>query len=157
MSFCATGLVPYNPDAVLLRLDVQLCTRTLTPASLPDASWEPKTPSNAREFGAQSLLLTQRVRRHKSSSPASIVAMVTQLQKGAEIAIHTAVLMREQIASLKKAVKAATTRRQRKRKRIQRQGALTIEQGLDLVSQQAIEEQLQREQRGGSRQLGSTR
>ena len=55
--------------------------------------------------------------------------MVAQLQKGAEIAIYSAVLMYDQIASLEKAVEAATTRRQRKRKRIQREGTLTIGQG----------------------------
>ena len=154
-SFRATGLVPHCLDAVLSRLDVQLRTPTL--ASLPEAPWEPKTPSNARKFGAQSSLLTERVRRHKSSSLALIVTMVTQLQKGAEMAIYTAVLIREQIASLKKAVEAATTRRQRKRKRIQRQGALTIRQGVDLISQQAVEEQLQREERQRGRQSGLSR
>jgi hypothetical protein len=153
--FRATGLVPHDPDAVLSRLDIQLCTPS--PASLPEAPWEPKTPSNAREIGAQSSLLTERVRRQKSSSPASIVAMISQLQKGAQKVALTAVLMHEQIASLEQAVEAATTRRQRKRKRIQRQGALTKGQGEDLVSQQAIEQQLQREQRQGGGQSGPSR
>ncbi|KAF1922813.1 DDE-domain-containing protein, partial [Didymella exigua CBS 183.55] len=66
-AFRGAGLVPLQPDAVLSKLDVQLL-RTPTPAALPEALWEARTPSNIRELDAQSTLIRDRVRRHKSSS-----------------------------------------------------------------------------------------
>ncbi|KAI1523852.1 hypothetical protein PtrSN002B_011969, partial [Pyrenophora tritici-repentis] len=39
---------------------------------------------NARELEAQSSLIRERVRQHKSSSPASIIEAIDQLKKGAE-------------------------------------------------------------------------
>jgi hypothetical protein len=40
-------------------------------------------PSNIRELKAQSTLISNRVRQHKSSSPASIIEAISQLKKGA--------------------------------------------------------------------------
>jgi hypothetical protein len=84
-AFCGAGLVPLQPDTVLSKLDVQL--RTPTPASraeaLWEALWEARTPSNVRELEAQSNLIRERVRRHKSSSPALIIEAINQLKKGA--------------------------------------------------------------------------
>ncbi|KAI0590961.1 hypothetical protein Alg130_01691 [Pyrenophora tritici-repentis] len=48
-------------------------TRTDT---LPEAPWVAQTPSNARELEAQSSLIRERVRQHKSSSPASIIEAI---------------------------------------------------------------------------------
>ena len=42
--------MPLQPDAVLSKLDVQL--RTPTPATLPEAVWEARSPSNVREIEA---------------------------------------------------------------------------------------------------------
>jgi hypothetical protein len=48
--FRGAGLVPFNPDAVLSKLDVRL--RTPTPLRRDDAAWEAKTPRNAKELEA---------------------------------------------------------------------------------------------------------
>ncbi|KAH8621966.1 hypothetical protein IG631_23361 [Alternaria alternata] len=112
-AFRGAGLVPLQPDAVLSKLDVQL--RTPTPAALPEAPWEACAPSNVRELEAQSTLIRERVRRHKSSSPASIIEAIDQLKKGAEVIMLSAELMRDRIASLEKANEAASARKQRKK------------------------------------------
>jgi hypothetical protein len=57
--FRSAGLVPYDPDAVLSKLDVQLCTPT--PAAPDTVDWEAKTPRNAREIEAQSTLIRNRI------------------------------------------------------------------------------------------------
>ena len=49
-AFRGAGLVPLQPDAVLSKLDVQL--RTPTPAALPEALWEARTPRNVRALEA---------------------------------------------------------------------------------------------------------
>jgi hypothetical protein len=121
--FRGAGLVPLQPDVVLSRLDVQL--RTPTPPALVEALWEVRTPSNVRELEAQSTLIRERIQRHKSSSPASIIEAINQLKKGAEVMMLSAELMRDRITNLEKANEAANKRRQRKRKRIQREGVLT--------------------------------
>ena len=154
-SFRGAGLVPYNAEAVLSKLDVKL--RTPTPPALEVTLWEAKTPSNAHELEAQTTLVCERVRRHKSSSPASIVAAIDQLRKGAEVMIHSAVLMRDRIASLERANEAALTRRQRKRKRIQKQGTLTKAEGEEIIAQMEVEQQLEGEKRQGKARLGAGR
>jgi hypothetical protein len=53
--FQGAGLVPYNPDAVLLKLDVQL--RTPTPPALGTIAWEVQTLRNAHKIEAQSTLI----------------------------------------------------------------------------------------------------
>ncbi|USP82168.1 hypothetical protein yc1106_09442 [Curvularia clavata] len=154
-AFRGAGLIPLQPDTVLSKLDVQLCTPT-TPAlpALAEALWQACTPSNVRELEAQSTLISNRVRQHKSSSPASIIAAIGQLKKGAEIMILSAELMRDRIASLEKANNTATKRRQRKKKRIQKRGVLTKGAGEDLLAQREADQQIAYEERqGGSDQV----
>ncbi|KAI1525736.1 hypothetical protein PtrSN002B_011715, partial [Pyrenophora tritici-repentis] len=78
--------------------------------ALPEAPWVAQTPSNARELEAQSSLIRERVRQHKSSSPASIIMAIDQLKKGAEVMMLSAELMRDRISSLEKANSAASER-----------------------------------------------
>ncbi|KAI1670729.1 DDE superfamily endonuclease [Pyrenophora tritici-repentis] len=51
-AFRGAGLVPLQPEAVLLKVDVQLRTPTPPAAALPEAPWVAQTPSNARELEA---------------------------------------------------------------------------------------------------------
>ena len=155
-AFWGAGLVPYQPEAVLSKLDVQLRTPT-PPAALTEALWEARTPSNARELEAQSSLIRERVRQHKSSSPASIIEKIDQLKKGAEMMILSAELMKERIASFKRANKAALKRRERKKKRIQKQGVLTKGTGEDILAQREADQQLAREERHGGERSGLSR
>ena len=154
-AFRGAGLVPLQPDVVLSKLDVQL--RTPTPPALAEAIWEAQTPSNVRELEAQSTLIRERVRRHKSSSPASIIEAIDQLKKGAKVIMLSAKLMRDQITNLRKANEAANKRRQRKRKRIQRDGVLTKGAGEDILAQQEANQQIACERRQDSEQSGLSR
>jgi hypothetical protein len=131
--------------------------RTPTPAALPEAPWEAKTPSNVRELEAQSTLIRNRVRQHKSSSPASIIQAIGQLKKGAEVIMLSAELMRDRIASLERANEAASKRRQRKKKRIQKRGTLTKGEGEDILAQKEADLQIEREERQGGERSGLSR
>jgi hypothetical protein len=132
-AFQGAGLVPLQADVILSKLDVQL--RTPSPAALPEAPWEAKTPSNICELEAQSTLICERVQQHKSSLPASIIRAISQLKKGAEVMMLSAELMRDQIVSLEEANEAASARKQHKKKRIQYCGALTKEEGENILAQ----------------------
>ncbi|KAJ8117393.1 hypothetical protein OPT61_g1382 [Boeremia exigua] len=155
-AFWGAGLVPYQPEAVLSKLDVQLRTPT-PPAALTEALWEARTPSNARELEAQSSLIRERIRQHKSLSPASIIEKIDQLKKGAEIMILSAELMKERIASLERANEAALKRRERKKKRIQKRGVLTKGAREDILAQHEADQQLACEERQGGERLGLSR
>jgi hypothetical protein len=135
---------------------VQLRTPT-PPAALTEALWKACTPSNARELEAQSSLICERVRKHKSSSPASIIKKIDQLKKGAKIIIISAELMKERIASLERANEAASKRRERKKKRIQKRGVLTKGAGEDILAQREADQQLAREERQGGERSGLSR
>jgi hypothetical protein len=154
-AFRGAGLVPLEPEVVLSKLDVQL--RTPTPPGLVEAPWEAQTPSNVHEPEAQSTLICERVQRHKSLSPASIIEAINQLKKGAEVVMLSAELMRDRISSLEKANEAASKRKQRKRKRIQREGVLTKGDGEDLLAQREAEHQVTREQRQDGERSGLSR
>lgn len=130
-SFRGAGLVPFNPEVVISRLDVRL--RTPTPP-LQATIWESRTPSNAKELQSQSTLIRERIQRHQNSSPTSILESVNQFTKGAEMMVHSAVLIRDQVSILRKAAEAASERKSRKRRYIQKQGALTIEEGTQLCA-----------------------
>jgi cytochrome c1 len=69
----------------------------------------------------------------------------------------SAQLMRDRIASLERANEAVTKRRQRKKKRIQRQGVLTKGDREDLVTQQEARHQVARERRQDGEQSGLSR
>ena len=148
--------MPLQPETVLSKLDVQLRTPT-PPAATIEALWEARTLSNARKLKAQSSLIYKRVRQHKSSSPASIIKKIGQLKKGAEIMILSAKLIKERITSLKKANEAALKRRERKKKRIQKQGVLTKGAGEDILAQYEADQQLAREERQGGERSGLSR
>ena len=99
-AFQGAGLVLYQPDVVLPKFDVQL--RTPTPPTAPiEALWEARTPSNVRELEAQSTLISERVRKHKSSSLASIIEAISQLKKGAQVIMLTAELMSDRLLALR--------------------------------------------------------
>ena len=66
----------------------------------------------------------------------------------------SAELMRDRIASLEKANEAASARKQRKKKRIQKQGVLTKRAGEDVIAQREADQQIAREERQGREQSG---
>lgn len=131
-SFRGAGLVPHDPEAVLSKLDIKL--RTPTPAISEDLPWQSQTPSNAREIEAQSTLIRDRLRRHKSSSPNSIIESINRLEKGSAKVMHDMALMRKEMRSLREAAEIAAKRKSRKRKYIRNQETLTVGEMADLVA-----------------------
>jgi hypothetical protein len=147
--FRGAGLVPFNPDAVLSKLNIRL--RTPTPPAQEAACLEPKTPSNAAEFSSQSAMLRDRIRKHQDSSPSSMVDRLDQLTRGAEQMIHTGVLLRAEVASLRKANEAATERRKRQKKYVQKEGKLTKGDGIAVLEQAGVDKQIEGETRQSKR------
>jgi hypothetical protein len=130
--FRGAGLAPFDPERVISTLDVRL--RTPSPPLPNNQPWQSQTPSNTIELGSQSTLVKARIERHADSSPTSMVEAFEKVSKGAAIIAHKLVLAQKEIAELKAANEAATRRKSHKRKRIQAEGILTIEDGARLAA-----------------------
>ena len=57
-----------------------------------------------------------------------------RLTKGAEVMMHSAVLLRKQVAELQAANEATTRRKSHNKRRLQKGGKLTIEEGIRLTA-----------------------
>jgi hypothetical protein len=131
--FRGAGLVPYDPEAVLSKLDVQL--RTPTPPAPGTVAWEAQTPRNAREIEAQSTLIRNRMQNHRGSPTSSLDEQVKQLSKGAQQIAHNIVLVQEEISRLRDAVNTLTKRKTRKRRYVRTEETLTVREVLDLIAE----------------------
>ena len=70
--------------------------------------------------------------------------------------MHTAVLLQAQVANLQKANEASSRRKKRQKKRIQKQGVLTIAEGSEIIDQNGVDQQIEREiQQSGTRSSGT--
>ena len=152
-SFKATGLVPNDPSVVLSKFDVKV--RTPTPPVSGGPQWNPKTSTNANEIAAQSTLLRDRVERHQGSSPTPMVEIVDQLQRGTAMLLHGQTLLAARVQQLEASNKAASERKSRKRKRIQKGGDLSKEEAEDLIAQWDVRVQIEGETREGRARAGA--
>jgi hypothetical protein len=96
--FRGAGLVLFDPEVVILTLDVRL--RTLPLPTIEDVPWQLQTPSNTLEFGSQLKLIQERIRRHIDSLPTYMVEAIKSLLKGAEMIAHSLVLITKRNAEL---------------------------------------------------------
>jgi hypothetical protein len=156
--FRGAGLVPLDPESVVSKLDVQL--RTPTPieeeASHPN-SWVSKTPKTVLEAEFQSEYLEGRIRRHQSSSPESILDALKSLSKGTKAVMHEMALMRSEMQDLRRANETLSRRRRAKRIRLQKRGAMTLEEGRKAIGQKDVDAQGVAESSRSGGQGGSIR
>ncbi|RAL64550.1 hypothetical protein DID88_002024 [Monilinia fructigena] len=144
--FRGTGLIPFNPEAVLSKLDIRI--RTPTPPSFDLDQWISQTPRNPTEALSQSTLVKSRITRHQSSSPTPIFETVLALAKGTERLAHENTLLSAENRTLRAANEALSKRRRAKKKTQLRQGGvLTGQEALDILSQQEVDIQIQRDER----------
>jgi hypothetical protein len=130
--FRGAGLVPYDPEVVILKLDVRL--RTPTPPQRDNVAWEAQTPRNAKEVEAQSTLIRNRIKIHRGSPASSLDEQVRQLSKGAQQIAHNMVLLQEEQARMRSAIEELTKRRTRKRRYVQTEETLTVGEVSDLIA-----------------------
>ncbi|KAJ8112323.1 hypothetical protein OPT61_g5283 [Boeremia exigua] len=132
VTLCA-GLAPFNPERVIMALNVKI--RTPSP-QLPtnNEPWQSQTPSNTLEFGSQSTLIREKYKKQQGSSPNSVLSALEHYAKGGAILSHKLVLAQQEIKELRAANEAATRQKSHKRKRVQKEGTLIVEDGQQLVA-----------------------
>jgi hypothetical protein len=157
-AFRGAGLVPLDPEHVVSKLDVQL--RTPTPVEEetgPSTPWVSKTPKTVLEAGSQSEYLAKRIRRHHSSSPESVLEALKSLSKGTKAVMHEVSLLRVKVQDLERANEILSRRRRAKRTRLQKGGAMTIEEGRQVINQMDVDTQVVAESSKSCGQEGSAR
>jgi hypothetical protein len=152
--FRGAGLIPFDPQAVISKLDIKL--RTPTPTSPPSGDadpWVSQTPRNPTDALSQTTLVRDRIACHQGSSPTSLFSTVAALAKGTEILAHEMTLMSAELRTLRAANEALSKRRRAKKNRIRQGGALTVEDAHDILAQEEVDEQIRRDKRSrGGRQ-----
>jgi hypothetical protein len=149
--FRGAGLVPFDPESVISKLDVKL--RMPTPTGPPSAAadpWFSQTPRNPTETVSQSEYIKDRIIRHQGSSPTSILTAVDQLAKGTQALAHSVALMTAEIGTLQKANEALSKRRRAKKTHVRLGGSLTVGDAHDILAQREVQEQVERETRENS-------
>jgi hypothetical protein len=157
--FRGAGLVPFDPEAVISKLDVKL--RTPTPTGPPSAAadpWLSQTPQNPTEAVSQSEYIKNRIARHQGSSPTPIFTAVDQLAKGTQALSHSVTLLTAEVRTLQKANEALSKRRRANKARVRLGGSLSVGDAHNLLAQGEVQEQVERETRenGGRRTRTAT-
>jgi hypothetical protein len=132
-AFKGAGLIPFNPDAVISKLDIRL--RTLSPLPADPPQWQSQTPRNAIEVGSQTEYVRQRLQRHQNSSPTSLIESLASLEKGVQMIAHGASIMEIEIGRLRRANNILTQRKTRKKKVLKGAVTRSIADGLQLSTQ----------------------
>lgn len=156
--FAGAGLIPYDPQRVLAKLDVQLRTPT-PPSSQPSTPlpWISKTPQNPREASSQSELIKTRISKHQNSSPTPMLAAVDQFTKGATAMMHQVALLRAEVSSLRCSNEGLSKRQRAKKTRVRLIGSLIIQDAEDLLAQKDVDEQVMQENRQRSGRVRGAR
>jgi hypothetical protein len=144
--FRGAGLMPHNPQAVLLKLDVRLSTPSPPGTSHSNNDpWTSRTPTNTHEAASQSIMLKNRISCHQGSSPASIIGAIDQLTKGTHLVMHQMALLLEENKSLRETNDTLSRRRRTTKQRLRLSGAISIAEGRDEINQNEVDEQIEQE------------
>jgi hypothetical protein len=119
-------------------------------SELPDP-WVSKTPKTVRETESQSEYIERRIRKHKDSSPASIIEAIKSMTKGLKETQHEVALMRGEMRDLRDANHILSRRRREKKIRLRNGGTMTVEEGQASIDQLDVDKQVVAESssRGG--------
>ncbi len=131
--FIGTGLVPFDPERVISKLDVQLRTPTPPEPSVVANPWVSKTPQNPLEADSQTGLIKTRISNHQSSSPTSMRNAIDQFAKGTKAMMDEVALLRAEISTLRKANEALSKRRRAKKSHVRLGRSLAVQDALDLL------------------------
>ena len=137
--FRAAGLVPFDPESVISRLDPKPITPS-PPNSRPgtSASWVPKTPSNAYDATRSSSTLKRKIENHQGSSPTHIFDIIDLQAKSMSKLAHEMVLLRAETKELRTANERLSNRRRTKKTRLQDGGSLSLQEATVLMGDRGL-------------------
>lgn len=144
--FRGAGLVPYDPESVISKLNVKLRTPPPTTNPLDNAQlWVSQTPHNPTDALLQSTLVRNRIANHQGSSPTPLFRTVDALANGIERIAHQLTLQTAELHELRTANQLLSKRRRAKKGVVRSGGALIVENAVDIIAQKEVEEQIRRD------------
>jgi hypothetical protein len=137
--FRAAGLVPFDPESVISRLDPKLSTPSpLNSRPGTASSWVPKTPSNAYDATQSSSTLKRKIENHQGSSPTHIFDIIDLQAKSISKLAHEMVLLQAETKELRAANERLSKRRRTKKTRLQDGGSLSLQEAMVLIADQGL-------------------
>jgi hypothetical protein len=134
-SFKAAGLVPLNPEAVLLKLNIQLRTPTPPASRGSEASaYHPHTPANVHDLYKQASSIKAFLKQRSRSPPSPTHAALNQLIKGFQMVIERGIFLEDENQRLH----AANNTQRQKRACVHRW--IAHDNGLSVREAQELEE-----------------
>jgi len=136
-SFAATGIVPVSAERVLSKLNISLRTPP-PPSSRPSSrssQFTPKTPRTVKQLEKQAKMMKELLKQRSHSPPTPSKLMLDQIIKGHCVALHHTALLAKENADLRAANEKKRQKRTRSTRRIEHEGGLSIEEGLQLAQQ----------------------
>lgn len=131
-SFAATGIVPYSPDRVLLKLNIQLKTPTPpgSQAGSQTSNSSLKTPQNQRQLHRQASSIKALYNRNSNSPPGRAL---NQLIKGSQLAMQAGAILAQENKDLRAANEKKKQKRARSKRQITHQGSLSMEDAQQVI------------------------
>ena len=132
-SFVAIGVVLYNLEQVLSKLNTQLWTPTPPLATtLTQGPWVPETPHNTTQLELQSKAIKDYIKHCTKSLLSPTNLALNQLVKGCQMAMNSAILLAEENRQLQAENERQKRKKAKKRSYIAKGGVLIVQEGLDL-------------------------
>jgi hypothetical protein len=132
--FSAAGLVPLEPEQVLSKLQIRICTPS-PPHSPLRGPYQPETPHNLTQLEQQFTAIKGYLKRRSQSPPTPTDIALRQLVKGAQLAMHSAVLLARENEQLRAANARQKRRKEASRSQLAKGGSLTGAQAQELIQQ----------------------
>jgi hypothetical protein len=138
--FRGARLVPFDPQVVLLKLDIKLQTPTPNrPPFITTNPWVSQTPRNPTDALSQTTLVKNRIAGHQGSLLTLIFVIIAALAKGTELLAYELTLANTKIRILRKTNETLSKYRRAKKTRVCQGGALTVEDAHDILAQKEVD------------------
>ena len=142
-SFGAAGLVPFEPERVILKLNIRLRTPTPPASRGSDSSrnFTPKTPFTEKDLRRQASSIKALLRIRSRSPPSPSNRALNQLVKGFQLQLQSHILQAQEIKELRAANEKQKQKRGKSRRQIQAEAGLTVQEASQLITEpvEAIE------------------
>jgi hypothetical protein len=132
-SFAAAGLVPYDPNRVLSKLDILL--RTPTPPLSRGSDWSPKTPSNYVQLQKQASSIKALLKERSKSPPSPLNSAINQVLKACQITMQSAAILEKEVSDLRAENEKKKRKNSRSTRQILSKEGLTVSEASTLAMQ----------------------
>jgi hypothetical protein len=147
-SFASAGLILFDPQRVISKLNIRLPTppRPISQGSDSSRNFTPRTPRTVKEVKRQA----SSIRKLTTDDPRRLGDALDQIERGCQLAIHGFTIARQQIDELLAANTKVMRKKRRTKAQIAHEGSLLVQEAMTRVGGPGQVEEAIHEQAGGS-------